>query len=145
MMEEFLLKMRQVYPALAPIKNAKPLLVVGTPVTRIVEVAEKKQANMIIKGLTGLQAAASVLPRQVVNAHTIFNATCALVFLPLVTYFARIVYRLVPVKPLPEVEEDNDFATRVISMKSEEFRKNWGRLIQKIYLPLIKIQLQANR
>ncbi len=57
------------------------------------------------EGLTGLQAAASVLPRQVANAHTIFNATCALVFLPFVTFFARIVYRLVPDKPLPEVEE----------------------------------------
>jgi phosphate:Na+ symporter len=57
------------------------------------------------EGLTGLQAAASVLPRQIANAHTIFNATCALVFLPLVTYFARIVYRLVPDKPMAEVEE----------------------------------------
>ena len=57
------------------------------------------------EGLTGLQAAASVLPRQVANAHTIFNATCAILFLPFVTYFARIVYRLVPDKPLPEVEE----------------------------------------
>ena len=57
------------------------------------------------EGLTGLQAAAAVLPRQIANAHTIFNATCALVFLPLVTYFARIVYRLVPDKPLVEVEE----------------------------------------
>ena len=57
------------------------------------------------EGLTGLQAAASVLPRQVANAHTIFNATCALVFLPLVTQFARLVFWLVPDKPLPEVEE----------------------------------------
>jgi phosphate:Na+ symporter len=57
------------------------------------------------EGLTGLQAAAAVLPRQVANAHTIFNATCAIIFLPLVTYFARIVYRLVPDKPLPEIEE----------------------------------------
>ncbi len=57
------------------------------------------------EGLTGLQAAASVLPRQVANAHTIFNATCALVFLPFVTFFARVVYRLVPDKPLAEVEE----------------------------------------
>jgi phosphate:Na+ symporter len=57
------------------------------------------------EGLSGLQAAASVLPRQVANAHTIFNATCAIVFLPLVTYFARIVYRLVPDQPLAEIEE----------------------------------------
>ncbi len=57
------------------------------------------------EGLTGLQAAASVLPRQIANAHSIFNVTCALVFLPFVTYFARIVYRLVPDKPLPETDE----------------------------------------
>ena len=56
-------------------------------------------------GATGLQAAASVLPRQIANAHTIFNITCALVFLPFVTYFARIIYRLVPDKPLPETDE----------------------------------------
>jgi phosphate:Na+ symporter len=57
------------------------------------------------EGLTGMQAAAAVLPRQVANAHTIFNITCAIIFLPLVTYVARIVYRLVPDKPLPEIEE----------------------------------------
>jgi phosphate:Na+ symporter len=57
------------------------------------------------EGLTGMQAAAAVLPRQVANAHTIFNGTCAILFLPFVTYFARIVYRLVPDKPLPEVKE----------------------------------------
>jgi len=57
------------------------------------------------EGLNGLQAAAAVLPRQVANAHTIFNVTCALVFLPFVSYFARIVYRLVPDKPVEEFEE----------------------------------------
>ncbi len=69
-------------------------------------------ANFIInispspaEGLTGLQAAASVLPRQVANAHSIFNATCALVFLPLISQMARFVFWLVPDKPLPEVEE----------------------------------------
>ena len=61
MMEEFLLKMRQAYPDLAPIKNAKPLLVVGTPVTRIVEVAEKKQVNMIIIGSHGRTGLANLL------------------------------------------------------------------------------------
>jgi len=68
-----------------------------------------------------------------------------LCFFPFVTYFARIVDRLVPEKPLPEVEEDNDFATRVISMKSKEFRKNWGRLIQKIYLPLMNLPAASGR
>ena len=57
------------------------------------------------EGLTGMQAAASVLPRQVANAHTFFNVTCALVFLPFVSYFARLVYWLVPDKPIEEIEE----------------------------------------
>jgi phosphate:Na+ symporter len=57
------------------------------------------------EGLSGLQAAASVLPRQVANAHTCFNITCALLFLPFVSQMARFVYWLIPDKPLPEVEE----------------------------------------
>jgi len=57
------------------------------------------------EGLTGMQAAAAVLPRQVANAHTLFNIGIGVLFLPFVTYFARFVFRLVPDKPLPEVEE----------------------------------------
>ena len=61
MMEDFLLKMRQAYPDLAPLKKAIPLLVVGTPVTRIVEVAEKKQVGMIIMGSHGRTGLAHLL------------------------------------------------------------------------------------
>ena len=61
MMEEFLLKMRLAYPDLVPINTAKPLLVVGTPVTRIVEVAEKKQVSMIIMGSHGRTGLAYLL------------------------------------------------------------------------------------
>ncbi len=61
MMEEFLLKMRLAYPDLAPIKKARPLLVVGTPVTRIVEVAEKKQVGMILMGSHGRTGLAHLL------------------------------------------------------------------------------------
>jgi phosphate:Na+ symporter len=57
------------------------------------------------EGLTGLQAAAAVLPRQVANAHTLFNIGIAVLFLPLISQFARFVYWLVPDKPLPEVGE----------------------------------------
>jgi nucleotide-binding universal stress UspA family protein len=53
MMQRFLKKMRKGYPGQKPIKEAQPLLVVGTPVTRIVEVAKKKQARMIILGSHG--------------------------------------------------------------------------------------------
>jgi len=61
MMEEFLLKMRQAHPDQVPIQKAKPLLVVGTPVTRIVEVAEKKQVGMIIIGSHGRTGLAQLL------------------------------------------------------------------------------------
>ena len=61
MMEEFLLKMRQAHPDQVPIQKAKALLVVGTPVTRIVEVAEKKQVDMIIMGSHGRTGLAHLL------------------------------------------------------------------------------------
>ena len=53
MREEFLAKMRKDHPDQLPIKKAVPLLVVGTPVTRILEIAEKEQAKMIIIGSHG--------------------------------------------------------------------------------------------
>jgi phosphate:Na+ symporter len=57
------------------------------------------------EGLTGLEAAASVLPRQVANAHTLFNVGIAVLFLPFIAYFARFVFWLVPDKPIEEFEE----------------------------------------
>ncbi|MHA1992719.1 MAG: universal stress protein [Candidatus Hodarchaeales archaeon] len=53
MMDEFLMKMREEYPKLTPIKKATPLLVVGTPVTRILEIAKKKKVKMIFVGSHG--------------------------------------------------------------------------------------------
>jgi universal stress protein A len=61
MMQEFLKKMRQAYPDQTPIKKATSLLVVGTPVKRIVEVAEKKQAGMIIIGSHGRTGLSNLL------------------------------------------------------------------------------------
>jgi phosphate:Na+ symporter len=57
------------------------------------------------EGLTGLELIAAVLPRQVANAHTIFNIGIAFVFLPFISQFARLVLWLVPDKPLPETDE----------------------------------------
>jgi phosphate:Na+ symporter len=56
-------------------------------------------------GLTGIDAVASVLPRQVANAHTLFNVGIAVLFLPFVSQFARLIYRLVPDKPIEEEKE----------------------------------------
>ncbi len=53
MMEEFINKIRLDHPDQESIQKATPLLVTGTPVTRIVEMAEKKKAGMIIVGSHG--------------------------------------------------------------------------------------------
>ena len=53
MMERFLKKMRKEYPDQIPIQEAEPLLVVGTPVTRILEIAKKKKVYMIVIGSHG--------------------------------------------------------------------------------------------
>jgi len=57
------------------------------------------------EGLKELQAIASVVPRQVANAHTLFNIGVAFLFLPFISQFARLVFWLVPDKPLAEAEE----------------------------------------
>jgi nucleotide-binding universal stress UspA family protein len=75
MMKEFLDKMRQAFPGNEPINKATPLLVIGTPVTRIVEVAEKKEATMIILGSQGRTGLSNLLlgskAGQVVQLSTI--------------------------------------------------------------------------
>lgn len=53
MMDEFIKKMRKAYSDHKPINNATTLLVTGTVVHRIVEVAEKKKAGMIVIGSHG--------------------------------------------------------------------------------------------
>ena len=53
MMDEFLEKIRDEHPDLIPLKNASPLLVIGTPVTRIIEIAKKENAKMIFVGSHG--------------------------------------------------------------------------------------------
>lgn len=53
MMDGFLKKLRKKYPESVPLKKATPMLVVGTPVTRIIEIAKKKKAKMIFVGSHG--------------------------------------------------------------------------------------------
>lgn len=47
---------------------------------------------------------AAEVPRQVANAHTIFNCTIAFAFLPFSDLFAKLIERILPDKPEPEVE-----------------------------------------
>ena len=75
MMQEFLKKMRKAYPDHKPINNATTLLVTGTVVKRIMEIAEKKEAGMIIIGSHGRTGLSNLLlgskAGQVVQLSTI--------------------------------------------------------------------------
>ncbi|MCG6861360.1 MAG: Na/Pi cotransporter family protein [Chromatiaceae bacterium] len=51
-------------------------------------------------GLVGMDKLAAETPRQIANAHTIFNVGIATLFLPLAGQFARLVEYLVPDTPL---------------------------------------------
>jgi phosphate:Na+ symporter len=53
-------------------------------------------------GLTGIDRVAAETPRQIANAHTIFNVINTLLFLPFAAQFARLIERLVPDRPLEE-------------------------------------------
>jgi phosphate:Na+ symporter len=51
-------------------------------------------------GLTGMDKLAAETPRQIANAHTIFNVGIAFLFLPLSAQFARFCEWVVPDKPM---------------------------------------------
>ena len=52
--------------------------------------------------LTGLDRLAQETPRQIANAHTVFNIANTLIFIGFTGVFARVVEFLVPDKPLPK-------------------------------------------
>ena len=55
-------------------------------------------------GLGGMDRLAAETPRQIANAHTIFNVGIAVLFLPMASLFARFCEWVVPDKPLVEEE-----------------------------------------
>ena len=52
--------------------------------------------------LTGLDRLAADTPRQIANAHTLFNVANTILFLPLAGVFARIVQRMIPDRSDPD-------------------------------------------
>lgn len=58
------------------------------------------------EGLTGVGKLAAETPRQIANAHTIFNIANTIVLLPFGAQFARLVENLVPDRSDPEVVDE---------------------------------------
>jgi len=61
MMEEFMLGMKRKHPDQSALESAESSLVVGLPVTRILETAAKVKAGMIVMGSQGRTGLAHVL------------------------------------------------------------------------------------
>jgi nucleotide-binding universal stress UspA family protein len=61
MMVEFLIKMKKVCPQDCTLQEATSLLVVGTPVSRIIEIAGKKRVSMIVVGSHGRTGLSNIL------------------------------------------------------------------------------------
>jgi len=55
--------------------------------------------------LEGISKMAAESPRQIANAHTIFNSANTLIFLPFVTLFSKLIMWILPVKPAALVKE----------------------------------------
>lgn len=56
------------------------------------------------QGLSGAAKLGAEAPRQIANAHTIFNVVNTLIFLPFLTQFAALVEKLVPIKEITPEE-----------------------------------------
>jgi len=56
------------------------------------------------EGLTGVDKLAAETPRQIANAHTVFNVGIAFLFLPMAGLFARFCEFVVPDRPMEELE-----------------------------------------
>ncbi|RCX28391.1 Na/Pi cotransporter family protein [Thioalbus denitrificans] len=82
-------------------KVAGVLLVVGF----IPELAQLvRSVSPAADDLAGLERLAAETPRQIANAHTLFNVGLALLFLPAASFFARFCEWVVPDRPLQEEE-----------------------------------------
>jgi phosphate:Na+ symporter len=64
------------------------------------------------EGLSGAAQLADVVPRQIANAHTIFNVALTIIFLPFTVQAAAFIYKLLPDKAEPE--EEGEFKTKYL-------------------------------
>jgi len=62
--------------------------------------------------LPALEALAAVVPRQIANAHTLFNVTMALIFLPFTTQLAQLLNRVLPDKAM--LDESTALSSRYL-------------------------------
>lgn len=105
------------------------------------------------EGVTGIDAVASVLPRQVANAHTLFNVGIAVLFLPFISQFARLIYKLVPDRPIEKEKEiqpkflsDMLFHTPSLALDAARHEvKRMGKRVDLMSSAMIPAVLKGNK
>jgi len=111
--------------------------------------AELVRSLSSVSGLSGVEKLAAETPRQIANAHTIFNISVGLIFLPFTGILAKQVYRLLPrieetkgIKPALWHLDDSQIATPAIAVKlaqTEMLRmiKILSRMLDACFHPFI--------
>jgi phosphate:Na+ symporter len=102
-----------------------------------------------VSELTGIEKLAMESPRQIANAHTIFNITVGLIFLPFTTILANYVYKILPDKkteegivPITWHLDNSAISTPALAIdlaRSEILRmaKILGRMLDVIIIPFV--------
>lgn len=111
--------------------------------------AELVRSLSSVSGLSGMEKLAAETPRQIANAHTIFNISVGLIFLPFTGILAKQVYRLLPrkeetkgIKPALWHLDDSQIANPAIAVKlaqTEMLRmiKILSRMLDACFPPFI--------
>ena len=111
--------------------------------------AELVRSLSSVSGLSGMEKLAAETPRQIANAHTIFNISVGLIFLPFTGILAKQVYRILPrteetkgIKPALWDLDDSQIANPAIAIKlaqTEMLRmiKILSRMLDACFYPFI--------
>ena len=111
--------------------------------------AELVRSLSSVSGLSGMEKLAAETPRQIANAHTIFNISVGLIFLPFTGILAKQVYRILPrteetkgIKPALWDLDDSQITNPAIAIKlaqTEMLRmiKILSRMLDACFLPFI--------
>ncbi len=86
-------------------------------------------------GMTTMNAMAEIVPRQVANAHTVFNVGIALIFLPFTGWLASFVERLLPERQSP----DSAAAIQAVSLPETLIRTSPGMAIEAVRREVCRI------
>jgi len=118
--------------------------------------AELVRSLSSVSGLSGMEKLAAETPRQIANAHTIFNISVGLIFLPFTGILAKQVYRLLPrieetkgIKPALWHLDDSQIANPAIAIElaqTEMLRmiKILSRMLDACFHPFINDEVKQD-